>query len=155
MWIRDGRHDLRTNGIWIQHGWLGDDSWFQRNHRDKALFRSDQKVQELADLLGSHGVKYVFPHLCLIGQPAVIASKMARDIGPGSSQTKSDAPLLRRSGRRLQVDPEVLQPEGDGAVVGVRGHRQRLGGSQLTGGFARRQYQRASADGLRGRPDAA
>jgi hypothetical protein len=22
--VIDGRHDLRSNGIWIQHGWLGD-----------------------------------------------------------------------------------------------------------------------------------
>ena len=62
--IRDGRHDLRSNGIWIQHGWLGDDMWFQRNRRDKTLFRSDERIRELANLLASHGVQYVFPHLC-------------------------------------------------------------------------------------------
>jgi hypothetical protein len=62
--IRDGRHDLRTHGIWIQHGWLGDDSWFQRNRKDPGQFRDRAKVQSLADLLASHGVKYVFPHLC-------------------------------------------------------------------------------------------
>lgn len=62
--IRDGRHDLRSNGIWIQHGWLGDDLWFQRNRKDKTLFRNNQKIQELAELLISHGVKYVFPHVC-------------------------------------------------------------------------------------------
>lgn len=62
--IRDGRHDLRSNGIWLQHGWLGDDSWFQRNGRDKDLYRSDVKMQELASLLADHGMKYVFPHAC-------------------------------------------------------------------------------------------
>ena len=62
--VRDGRHDLRTNAIWIQHGWLADDLWFQRNRRDKSPFRDDQRIQELADLLASHGVKYVFPHVC-------------------------------------------------------------------------------------------
>jgi len=62
--VPDGRHDLRTNGIWIQHGWLGDDSWFQRYRKDKTLFRNDQRIQELAGLLGNHGVKYVFPHVC-------------------------------------------------------------------------------------------
>jgi len=60
----EGRYDLRTNGIWLQHGWLGDDSWFQRNRKNKSLFRNDRKIQSLADLLGSHGVKYVFPHVC-------------------------------------------------------------------------------------------
>lgn len=62
--ILDGRHDLRTNGIWIQHGWLGDDSWFQSNKRDKSRFRDDRKIRELAKLLRSHGIKYVYPHLC-------------------------------------------------------------------------------------------
>lgn len=62
--IRDGRHDLRSNGIWLQHGWLGDDLWFKRTRKDKALFRDDQEIQDLADLLASHGVKYVFPHVC-------------------------------------------------------------------------------------------
>lgn len=28
--VRDGSHDLKTNGIWMQHGWLGDDKWFKR-----------------------------------------------------------------------------------------------------------------------------
>lgn len=62
--IRDGRHDLHSNGIWLQHGWLGDDQWFTRNKRDKALFRDDQRIQGLADLLASHGIRYVFPHAC-------------------------------------------------------------------------------------------
>jgi hypothetical protein len=62
--VRDGRHDLRTNGIWIQHGWLGDDAWFERYQKDKALFQDDHKIQELADLLTSHGVRYVYPHVC-------------------------------------------------------------------------------------------
>ena len=62
--VLDGRNDLRTNGIWLQHGWLGDDSWFRRYGKDKSLFRNDQKIQALAGLLRSHGVKYVFPHVC-------------------------------------------------------------------------------------------
>jgi hypothetical protein len=62
--VRDGRHDLRANGIWMQHGWLGDDLWFQRNRRDKALFRDEQKIRELSALLTAHGVRYVFPHVC-------------------------------------------------------------------------------------------
>lgn len=62
--VRDGRHDLRSNGIWLQHGWIGDDSWFKRNCKDARLFRDDKRLQGLADLLASHGVDYVFPHLC-------------------------------------------------------------------------------------------
>jgi hypothetical protein len=37
--VLDGRYDLRTNGIWIQHGWLGDDLWFQQYQREKTLLR--------------------------------------------------------------------------------------------------------------------
>jgi hypothetical protein len=62
--VRDGRHDRRTNGIWIQHGWLGADEWFTRYHKDPTRFRSDEKIRELAALLAGHGVRYVYPHLC-------------------------------------------------------------------------------------------
>lgn len=62
--VRDGRHDLRTNGIWLQHGWLGDDGWFRQNGRDTAVFRDDKRMEALAGHLADHGVKYVFPHLC-------------------------------------------------------------------------------------------
>jgi hypothetical protein len=62
--VTDGRHDLRTNGIWLQHGWLGDDSWFDRNGRDRSRFRDGRRIRELALLLAAQGVKDVFPHLC-------------------------------------------------------------------------------------------
>ena len=62
--VRDGRHDLRSNGIWLQHGWLGDDLWFRRYRKDKELFRDNQRMRNLADLLADHGVQYVFPHVC-------------------------------------------------------------------------------------------
>jgi hypothetical protein len=71
--VHDGRHDLRTNGIWIQHGWLGDDSWFKRNRKDKVLFRKDRQIQKLAELLAGHGVKYVFPHVCPCNPSGTIA----------------------------------------------------------------------------------
>ncbi len=62
--VTDGRHDLRTNGIWMQHGWMGDDSWFERNDRDKTLFRDQARVHELAALLTDHGIEYAFVHVC-------------------------------------------------------------------------------------------
>jgi hypothetical protein len=71
--LSDGRHDLRTNGIWLQHGWLGDDSWFERNARDMSGFRDSRRIRELAHLLASHGVRYVFPHLCPCDQRGTIA----------------------------------------------------------------------------------
>jgi hypothetical protein len=63
-YVRNGKHDLRNNGIWIQHGWLGDDLWFRRYDKDMMQFRNDQKIKDLADLLVNHGIKYVFPHVC-------------------------------------------------------------------------------------------
>lgn len=62
--VDDGRYDRRKNGIWMQHGWLGDDSWFDRNDRDRTRFRDEGKVVQLADRMRDHGVKYVYPHLC-------------------------------------------------------------------------------------------
>jgi hypothetical protein len=62
--VLDGRHDLARNGVWIQHGWLGDDGWFDRNGRDKSLFRDPSRIKRLADTLSSHGIKYVYPHVC-------------------------------------------------------------------------------------------
>jgi hypothetical protein len=71
--IRDGRHDRRENGIWLQHGWLGDDAWFARNQRDKDRFRDSRRLRELSNLLASHGIKYVFPHLCPCAPDGTIA----------------------------------------------------------------------------------
>ena len=62
--VLDGRHDLQRNGIWLQHGWLGDDEWFTRYEKDPSLFRDDQAMDKLAELLAQHSVKYVFPHVC-------------------------------------------------------------------------------------------
>jgi hypothetical protein len=62
--VTTGRHDRKANGIWLQHGWLGDDTWFTRNSRDTGLFRSEQKIRALADKLLEHNIRYVYPHLC-------------------------------------------------------------------------------------------
>jgi hypothetical protein len=64
--IRDGRHDLGSNGIWIGHGWLGADKWFIENGKtnEEAGFRDPAKIRALADMLRRHHIKDVFPHLC-------------------------------------------------------------------------------------------
>lgn len=62
--VTRGRHDLGTNGIWIQHGWLGDDGWFNRNGRDLKRFRDSARIGELATLLSGYGIRDVFAHLC-------------------------------------------------------------------------------------------
>lgn len=64
--VRDGRHDRGTNGIWLQHGWLGDDGWFQRNGKKDRIpeFRSPEAIRGLAQRLAAHHVTDLFPHLC-------------------------------------------------------------------------------------------
>ena len=62
--VTDGRHDRGENGIWIQHGWLGADEWFDRYDKDRTRFRSKEKLQELADLLRKNHVAHIYPHLC-------------------------------------------------------------------------------------------
>ncbi|MEM7013459.1 MAG: glycoside hydrolase family 18 protein, partial [Verrucomicrobiota bacterium] len=59
----DGRSDLGSNGIWIQHGWLGDDGWFKTHGRDKTKFRSAERINALVQQLQAHNFRYVFPHL--------------------------------------------------------------------------------------------
>lgn len=56
--------DRGQNAAWLQHGWLGDDHWFEENRRDKTLFRSEARVKALADTLAAHHVTDLFPHLC-------------------------------------------------------------------------------------------
>jgi hypothetical protein len=62
--ISDGRHDRRSNGIWLQHGWLGDQSWFDNYDRDPAVFRNDEAIDRLSYQLAAHGIRDVFPHVC-------------------------------------------------------------------------------------------
>jgi hypothetical protein len=63
--VTDGRHDRRHNGLWLQHGWLGDDGWFERNHKQERIpqFREPARIAELAGRLREHGITDVFPHV--------------------------------------------------------------------------------------------
>ena len=62
--VTDGRHNHLRNGIWLQHGWLGDDGWFTRTGRDRRLFRNAERIRGLAATLDAHHIIDVFPHLC-------------------------------------------------------------------------------------------
>ena len=63
--VYDGRDDLGRNALWLQHGWIGADSWFSDNDKmgKKPQFRSEEKVRALAQLCRQNGVTDVFPHL--------------------------------------------------------------------------------------------
>jgi hypothetical protein len=72
--VIDGRHDKNANGIWLQHGWLGDDEWFQRTKRDKNAFRNDVEIVCLSELLRKNHILYIFPHLCPCHSDGTIAN---------------------------------------------------------------------------------
>ncbi len=63
--VTDGRHDRGRNGVWLQHGWLGADEWFRRNHKQDhiAEFRDPKHIEQLALLLARYHVTDVFPHV--------------------------------------------------------------------------------------------
>jgi hypothetical protein len=72
--VRDGRHDRGGNALWLQHGWLGDDGWFARNQRDKALFRTVEHVSRLREHCVAQHIQTVYPHLCPCDYDGHIAS---------------------------------------------------------------------------------
>lgn len=78
--IRDGRHDLGTNGIWMQHGWMGADEWFERNNKQATRFRDPARLNETASLLKSHRIRFVFPHLCPAQPTGAIAPSDAAQV---------------------------------------------------------------------------
>lgn len=64
--LRDGRHDLEQNGLWLAHGWLGADEWFTKNGKTNQFdrYRSPEALRMLSARLRQHHIKDVFPHLC-------------------------------------------------------------------------------------------
>ena len=56
--------DLKDNAVWLGHGWLGDDGWFERNKRNKENFRSEEKIAQLFKKLADNKISIVYPHLC-------------------------------------------------------------------------------------------
>ena len=65
--------EYRNNAIWLGHGWLGADSWFIRNNRNKEDFRSVEKISALFKKLSDNKISTVYPHLC----PAQMNGKIA------------------------------------------------------------------------------
>ena len=65
--------EYSNNAIWLGHGWLGDDSWFIRNNRNKDDFRSVEKISALCKRLSNNKISTVYPHLC----PAQLNGKIA------------------------------------------------------------------------------
>lgn len=62
--VRDGRNNRNQNAMWIGHGWLGGDSWFEENKRRKEDFRTRAHLQNLVKLCAQNGISDIYPHLC-------------------------------------------------------------------------------------------
>ena len=65
--------EYANNAIWIGHGWMGDDGWFERNNRNKDNFRRVEKISALFKKLSDNKISTVYPHLC----PAELNGKIA------------------------------------------------------------------------------
>ena len=65
--------EYQNNAIWLGHGWLGDDSWFLHNKRNKDDFRGAEKISALFKKLSDNKISVVYPHLC----PAQMDGKIA------------------------------------------------------------------------------
>lgn len=64
--VTNVRHDLARNAMWLQHGWMGADSWFVENKREakKPLFHDTKKLRDFSALLQANHITDVYPHLC-------------------------------------------------------------------------------------------
>ncbi|MBI9075198.1 MAG: hypothetical protein JEZ02_07295 [Desulfatibacillum sp.] len=59
-----GIHDVGSNGMWLGHGWIGDDGWFTRYRKKPALFRDPMRIQALSNQLKKYHITDIYPHLC-------------------------------------------------------------------------------------------
>ena len=64
--ITNGKYDRKQNGIWLSHGWLGDDLWFEKYKKQDQLdaYRGHEAVSKLIGQLQQHHITDLFPHLC-------------------------------------------------------------------------------------------
>ena len=62
--VTDGHDDLGRNALWIGHGWLGADSWFDASKpAEKARFRATPNIIKLAQKCRDNGIRDLYPHL--------------------------------------------------------------------------------------------
>lgn len=63
--VESSPHDLGVNGLWLQHGWIGDDLWYKRHDKEhlKPSFRDARPISELAERVRRHHIRDLYPHL--------------------------------------------------------------------------------------------
>ncbi|MBS1368747.1 MAG: glycoside hydrolase family 18 protein [Lentisphaeria bacterium] len=104
--ISDGSFDRGTNGIWLGHGWLGDDGWFRLYRKNPEEFRSETAIRALFERLKENRIRYLYPHLC----PASSDGSIARN---DPEQTERFLTLAEEYG--FEVIPWVGGPLGKSA----------------------------------------
>ncbi len=136
--VRDGRHDLGRNAIWLGHGWLGADEWFARNQKTatREMFRSPAALASLAQQLRDRHITDVFPHLCPAGAdgglPAVDDTQIERFLdamdpirvlpwvgGPDGSGVRLDNPAWRSGFCRSVIELLSRHPRLAGVHVNI------------------------------------
>lgn len=72
--IRDGSHDRGQNAIWLSHGWLGGDDWFEKYDKQNELtkYRNDASISQLLDKLRQHGITDLFPHVSPANEKGIL-----------------------------------------------------------------------------------
>ena len=69
-----------ANGMWISHGWIGDDVWFEKYNKDFDEYRSEQSFARLESLVKRLEIVYLFPHLCPTSSNGAIPGYNRRQI---------------------------------------------------------------------------
>lgn len=59
----NGRFNRAHNGVWASRGWIANPVWFDGKGRRADQF-SEVELAKLSARLQTHGVSYVYPHLC-------------------------------------------------------------------------------------------
>jgi hypothetical protein len=104
--VTDGRHDRAANGIWLSHGWLGGDVWFERNDKldERPRYRSAEALASLFEQLHAHHMRDLFPHLAPANYDGSLPTLHAASV---------HAFLDHAEARRMRVMPWI------GGVYGV------------------------------------
>ncbi|PCJ54337.1 MAG: hypothetical protein COA79_22000 [Planctomycetota bacterium] len=66
--------DMKKNGLWLAHGWIGADEWFEKYKKDKNKYRTPESYNTLNSRIKTLNIEYIFPHLC----PSTIQGKIAK-----------------------------------------------------------------------------
>ena len=106
--VRDGHDDRKRNALWLGHGWLGADSWFDANHKSRSAFRTPAAVQNLAQLCRQNHITDLYAHLCPANPDGSIAAANDSQI-EGLLDNTPDLRVLPWIGGRLDAARPVTQ----------------------------------------------